>query len=547
MLRLRIVAFLILAAAPAYAESRLPSFYDDLPHEELAKKIINAMSCEELLAQTFMFGWAGQDPAGLLTDWIQTVGLGSVKVFGRNTGDSIKLAHAITLLQKKAASRRFNIPLFVATDQEGGWVRHVKGLTSDSPGNLAIGASGIPHDAYYAGFYISQELRALGINMNFAPTVDLYTHYDSTIIGPRSFGEQPEQAGRLGAAFMQGSRQAGVLTTAKHFPGHGATGLDSHGFLPQIAISKKTLYERELVPFITLIDKGIPLIMSGHLSFPHIIPNNIPATFSRYMLHTILREQLGFNGLIITDDMMMKAAIDYAGGIAQAVQLALEAGNNIIESSTTPRFYHAFWQNTLQRVKTDKAFYTLVRNSAYRIILTKLRYFKSPNHVPIYPDITAIPEKVPDPAAQAFFLSLAARSVTSVRNKDMPYYPDAADRIMLAGNYSYFFNAGKKRFPQASTFYLTENITAHAAQADTIIYCLAKKDEIAPLQKLLARYPEKRIFVISALSPVHIKAVPEAKNILAVYSYSPPAFTAAFAALCGDFTPRGHMPIDNIQ
>ena len=138
-----------------YDAKKLPNFYDNVPNEKLAAEIVENMTDEELLAQTFMFGWAGQDPGDLLLSWIQDSGLGSIKVFGWNTGDSRKLAKSISILQKKSLEGRFGIPLFVATDQEGGWVRHVKGLTSETPGNLAIGASGIPQDSYYSGYYIS--------------------------------------------------------------------------------------------------------------------------------------------------------------------------------------------------------------------------------------------------------------------------------------------------------------------------------------------------------------------------------------------------------
>lgn len=172
-----------------------------------------------------MFGWAGAEPSDLLNSWVIDRGLGSVKVFGWNTDDIRLVAKSVKTLQKEAASRRFRIPLFVATDQEGGWIRHVKGETSDTPGNMAIGASGYAFDAYYSGFYINREIRALGINMNFAPTVDLYTNLDSSVIGPRSFGSDPVTVGILGEAFAAGSMDAGVIPTAKHFPGHGDTSL----------------------------------------------------------------------------------------------------------------------------------------------------------------------------------------------------------------------------------------------------------------------------------------------------------------------------------
>lgn len=541
-----IIAGLLFSGTRAYTQNKLPNFYDNLPDEELAAAITEEMTDEELLAQTFMFGWAGQEPGDLLVSWIEEAGLGSIKIFGWNTGDSKKLAASILNLQKKSMEGRFSIPLFVATDQEGGWVRHVKGLTSETPGNLAIGASGIPKDAYYSGYYISKELRALGINLNFAPSVDLLTDLNSTIIGPRAFGDSPAAAGLLGTAFMQGSRDAGVLTTAKHFPGHGDTSVDSHGRLPQINISEQTLRSRELIPFKQMIDAGVPAIMTGHLNFPAVSPNGEPATFSKYLLNDILRGEMKFDGLIITDDMMMHGAINFAGGIAQAVRMALEAGNDIVESSTTPRRYQPFWQDNLKYVKQNPQFKKRIKDAAYRILLAKLKYFKSGNHVPIFPEPSTIAELVPDKEGEKFFLSLAVRSVTLVRGKNIPFKPKKNERILLASDYGDFFKYGLKRFPEAKTTPLSGTVF-HTRNFDTLIYCLSDNYSSDILKKTMTKYPEKNYIVISILSPTPLIKIPEAETVLSVYSYSPVSFTAAFAALCGDFIAAGKMPVSGIK
>lgn len=342
-MKLKVVAFFFCSVifTVAFADSAKIDFWSDIPPEPLSKKLVESMGDEELLAQILMFGWAGAEPSDLLNSWVIQRGLGSVKVFGWNTDNIQKVAKSVRILQQEAASRSLKIPLFVATDQEGGWIRHVKGETSDTPGNLAIGASGYPLDAYYSGFYINREIRALGINMNFAPTVDLYTNLNSSVIGPRSFGSDPVDSGILGEAFAAGSMDAGVIPTAKHFPGHGDTSLDSHGRLPQIEIDARTLVNRELVPFEYLIKAKIPAIMSGHLSFPQIESDGTPASLSKKFLTDILRRQMNYDGLIITDDMMMNGATLFAGSFHRAVMMAIEAGNDIIISSTTAGLYDA--------------------------------------------------------------------------------------------------------------------------------------------------------------------------------------------------------------
>ena len=256
------------------------SFWDNKPNDQLAREITDSMTNSELYSQILMFGWAGAEPETLLYDWVAR-GLGNVKVFGWNTNDIHLVAKSINSLQKSAQNNRFQIPLFVATDQEGGSIRHVKGDTLITPGNMAIGAAGYPADAWYSAYYISREIKALGINMNFAPTVDLFTNHDSSIIGTRSFGDDPNKVGILGAAFAAGSIAAGVIPTVKHFPGHGDTDLDSHGRLPVIDIDFETFKNRELVPYNYIIQEETPALMSGHLSFPQIDSTGAPASLSK--------------------------------------------------------------------------------------------------------------------------------------------------------------------------------------------------------------------------------------------------------------------------
>ncbi|OQB04351.1 MAG: putative lipoprotein YbbD precursor [Spirochaetes bacterium ADurb.Bin215] len=540
-----IILLVMLFVSTAAARGTEPDFWDPVPDQELARNILSRMTDEEKLAQILMFGWAGLDPSPLVLDWVEERSLGNIKIFGWNTDDTFKVAKAITLLQGKAAKNRFGIPLFVATDQEGGWIRHVKGRTSQTPGNLAIGASGLPSDAWYSGYYISRELAALGINLNFAPTVDLYTDHASTVIGTRSFGEDPEGAGILGASFVAGSTAAGVLTTAKHYPGHGDTGMDSHGHMPVIRIDEKTLFERELVPFRRLVEAGVPAIMSGHLSFPEITGNRIPATFCPYFLDDLLRKQLGFDGLIITDDIMMNGATDYAGSVSRVVELAIEAGNNIVESSTTPSFSDPLWRNTLNRMKRDEQFRARVEDSVLRVLVAKLAYFKGTNPVGIYPEIADIADRVPDPDGASFFQSQAVRSVTVLRNGKEPHVDAKSGSVLIASQFATFLDIGRQRFPDASIFGVNDRLGSIAGNYDTIIFCLSSDYSLSVLKKL--HHLRDRLIVVSAMSPVLLGDVPWVESAIAVYSYSPWSFTAAFGAIAGDFVPTGTLPLKDIQ
>jgi len=547
-------AIIAAAAFPLFSLS----FHDNGSPEDLAAAIETAMSDEQALAQTFMLGWVGAEPSPLIIDWIRDRNIGGVKIFGWNTSDTQRLARTVGELQKVSLDGSFNIPLLVATDQEGGWVRHVKGSTSETPGNMAIGATGYPRDAYLSGYYIGKELALLGININFAPTVDLFTNRDSTLIGPRAFGNDPVKAGILGAAFMKGQQAAGVIPTAKHYPGHGDTDLDSHGVLPKINIDFKTLWDRELVPYRMLSSEGLPAIMSGHLAFPLTEAGSQAASLSPWFLKTVLRDIIGFRGIVITDDLMMTGATSATGRLSIAAKQALLAGNDIIMFSQTPFLYDQVWTYLASSMRTDEEFRKSVRIAARRILELKLRYLRGESSVPYVPDLKKAAANIPDPEGQAFFLNLAARSVTIIRNSApgrtdgyketiFPLTREKAGRVLLAGKYRDFFISGGAAFPNADVYRYQESWDAsefsmYARNADTVIFCLSDASDLRLLRTI--ERMNKKVIVLSILSPVHIENVPWVNGVVAVYSYAPESFAAGFSAIIGKISANGILPYE---
>lgn len=520
--------------------------------EEIASAIVNEMSDEELLAQTFMLGWVGAEPSPIIVDWVRDRGIGGIKIFGWNTDDTVKLAETVGTLQKLSLGGKFQIPLFIATDQEGGWVRHIKGVTSETPGNMAIGASGVPRDAYLAGYYIGRELALLGVNMNFAPTVDLYTNTGSRLIGPRAFGDDPIKTGILGTAFMKGQAAAGVMATAKHFPGHGDTDLDSHGILPEINADINLLWERELLPYRMLSKENIPAIMSGHLAFPNTPAGMEPASLSKWILTDLLRERIGFNGIIITDDLMMNGAAVSAGSLSRAAKQALVAGNDIVMLSKTPNLYDPIWTMLLNSMKNEPEFKSRVKNAAFRILKLKHEYLRNDNAVPYIPDLEKVKTSFPNPEGESFFLNLAARSVTLIKNSEdestadlFPLTNEAAGKILLAGYYEEFFDNGKAAFPNADTFRYSSarnipELRYAARQSDTIIFCLSDENDMSLLNSL--QDLGKKIIVFSILTPIYLEEASWVDGALAVYSYAPASFAAGFSAMLGKIPFQGVLP-----
>ena len=529
------------------------TFWDDVPNEQLAHELVDQMTDTELFSQILMFGWAGEEPENLLYEWVER-GLGSVKVFGWNTNDIHLVAKSISSLQKKSQENRVQIPLFVATDQEGGSIRHVKGDTLITPGNMAIGASGYPADAWYSAYYISREIKALGININFAPTVDLFTNHESSIIGIRSFGDDPQKVGILGSAFAAGSMAAGVIPTVKHFPGHGDTDLDSHGRLPVIDIDFETFKNRELVPYLSLIKEDVPAIMSGHLSFPQIDSSGAPASLSKYFLTDLLRNQLGYKGLIITDDMEMVGATIYAGTISNAFKLAIEAGNDIILSSRTAQLNEALWYRNLNLMSTDEEFKARIKDAAYRVIKAKLDYYKGGGEIaPLYPDPQTIDEFIPDKEGTAFFTEQACRSITVEKQGMLPLNKETCGRILVMGSLTSFFEDALLRFPQAGQVHYTydtgpnetqwviDQLPSITANFNTIIICVSNDNHVK-----IANYFKdsgKNVIVLSTMSPELTKSLSWCNAILLGYSWRCEySFKAMLAVVNGEFVPEGIKP-----
>jgi beta-N-acetylhexosaminidase len=528
------------------------SFYDDETPEELAAAIEQAMTDDQALGQVFMLGWVGAEPSPLIMDWIRDRNIGGVKIFGWNTEDTTRLARTVGALQEASLRGRFKIPLLVATDQEGGWIRHVKGSTSETPGNMAIGASGYPRDAYLSGYYIGRELALLGINMNFAPTVDLFTNRDSELIGPRAFGSNPVNVGILGAAFMKGQQAAGIIPTAKHYPGHGDTDLDSHGVLPRIEVSFEMLWNRELIPYRMLAAEGLPAVMSGHLAFPQTKAAMVPASLSSWFLQDLLREKMGYRGIIITDDLMMNGATLWAGSLSRAAKQALLAGNDIILFSKTPNMFDPVWTFLSSSMKEDAAFRMRVRDAARRTLVIKLRYLRGERAVPFIPNLQKVASGLPDPEGNAFFLNLAARSATLVKpppqngpSAVFPLKPENAGRVLLTGQYLDFFKAGKAAFPGAVSYWYSEasaELMTYARQSDTIIFCLSDYAGVRLLRQLQPL--KKKVIVLSVLSPVYLESVPWVDGAVAVYSYAPESLAAGFSVITGRIAAGGKLPYE---
>ena len=247
-----------------------------------------------------MVGFHGSEIPESLVNLLQDELVTGVIWFRRNIVDTKQVARVNKEL------RRLRPELLIAVDQEGGPVRRLREGVTDIPAMRQIRG---PEDAEAIGGILGRELFALGFNMNLAPVLDVDSNPANPIIGERSFGAKPEWVAELGIALHRGLTAAGVASCGKHFPGHGDTDLDSHLDLPVLPHEMDRLERVELPPFAAAIAAGIPALMSAHILLPALDPK-VPATLSPTILKTLLRSKLGFDGLILSDDLEMQAVAD---------------------------------------------------------------------------------------------------------------------------------------------------------------------------------------------------------------------------------------------
>jgi beta-N-acetylhexosaminidase len=280
------------------------------------------MTLQEKIGQLFILGFEGTRPARSITQLIKKAHVGGVILFARNLKNAVQIAKLTNALQSLSP----RMPLLIAVDQEGGRVSRLPKEFTRFPSAAAIGAARSTELAYRAADCTARELRAVGINMNLAPVLDVKTHPANQVIGDRAFGSDPALVGRMGLAVMAGLQDNRVAACGKHFPGHGATQADSHEELPTFSHSVQHLVEVELRPFRHAIANGLAALMTAHVLYPVLDPK-WPATLSQRIITGLLRQQMGFKGVVMTDDLEMKAIALPSG---EAAVQALTAGADMI-------------------------------------------------------------------------------------------------------------------------------------------------------------------------------------------------------------------------
>jgi beta-N-acetylhexosaminidase len=336
------------------------------------ERLLAEMSLEEKIGQMIMTGVAGPAFNAQTASLIETYHFGSVVYFAQNAQDPAQTLALSQGLQQAAANSGQGVPLIIAIDHEGGSVfRFAQGLTH-FPSPMALGAAGSPDLAYQAAAASARELLAVGVNTSLAPVLDVNDEPLNPVIGVRAFSGYPDPAAQLGAAYLRGLQENGVIAAAKHYPGHGSTIEDSHVTLPIVNKDRLQLAQSDLVPFQAAIQNQAGLILVGHVAYPQVDPSGEPATLSPVLVEHLLRGELGYAGVVMTDAMSM-GAITNRYTTQEAALKAVQAGVDLL-AYPEAEMAIAARQAILAGVQDGSIRPSRIDESAGRVLRLKQRY-----------------------------------------------------------------------------------------------------------------------------------------------------------------------------
>ncbi|GAA2735613.1 glycoside hydrolase family 3 protein [Pedococcus aerophilus] len=559
------------AATPLGAPQAVPAG----PHGWVTSTLAR-MTLEEKVGQLFIQNVYGKDATtpdarniplyGVATpaEVVQKYHLGGVIYFAWT--DSVQNPPQITALsngvQKAALTQqgsKVRIPLQVATDQEQGVVTRVGPPATQFPGSMALGASRSADDARTAARITGEELKAMGINTNFAPDADVNVNPLNPVIGTRSFSSDPKLAADMVGAQVRGYQQdAGVAASAKHFPGHGDTATDSHVAFPIITHTRQQWEQLDAPPFKQAIADGIDMIMTAHLNFPALDDSGDPATLSKPIMTGLLREELGYKGVIVTDSLAMQGVRDLYGDPEVAVR-ALSAG--VDQLLMTPAMDEAY-AAVIGAVKSGRISRADLDAKVRRVLELKVERGIVAHP---YADASALDDVVGTAEHLAAADAITDRTTTLVKNdaKTLPLatagkkvlvtgYGVTTTKTLAAGLAEHGATTTAKDTGTSPTDAQIADAVAAAASQDAVVVTTMKAwdkavtDPKGGQQKLVKQLlaTGKPVIVVATRDPYDIAYLTEAPTYLATYSYSPVAIEAVARVIAGEVAPTGKLPVD---
>lgn len=562
--------------ATAVAGTATPQASPQAAAEALARAEMRGMSLEQKIAQLFVVSVWGKSidevhPTNQANYGVDTpaqvvekYGVGGVIYFNNSGTDNVdnpaQVAALSNGLQRAATRTNTRIPLIVSIDQEGGNVTRLESPATEFPASMAVGAGRSAEDAEAVAAINGRELRAMGINQNFAPVADVNSNPANPVIGARSFSSRPELVSRLVAAEVEGYQEGNrasrtVSSSAKHFPGHGDASTDSHTGLPNIGRSAAEWRATDMPPFRAAIKAGVDSIMTAHIQVPSLDPSGVPATLSKPILTGLLRGELKYKGVIVTDALGMGGANVFPP--AEIPVMALEAG---VDQLLMPPNLQVALDAVKAAVDSGRLTERRIDQSLLRILILKLKrgILTSP-----FVDESKVATVVGTPAHVARIQQVSDRTTTVLRN-DANLLPFTAspgkvlvtgigDTVFTARSPQWLADSLNRRGATATALPTGANPTAAtiagavtAAGTNDVVIVLTNnlKDRVAQRNLVTALLATgKPVIAVAAQIPYDAGYV-DAPTWLATYGWRAHAMESLAKVLLGEVSPTGKLPVD---
>ena len=503
------------------------------------------------VGQLFMVGFDGLEPDAVIGRLIREQRVGGVILFRRNVHTPAQVSALCRRLQEINAEVS-EVPLLIALDQEGGMVMRIEQGVTPIPAAMAFQAAGSVYDCEQMNFVNGDEMRQLGVNMLLAPVLDVNNNPLNPVIGVRAYGEDADTVIEYGIAAMRGQRRAGVIVTAKHFPGHGDTAVDSHYAMASVPHSQERLRSVELAPFRAAIADGVDAIMTAHVAFPAFERDaSLPATLSRKVLTGLLREEMGYDGAVISDCLEM-GAISEGVGVAAGAVATLLAGTDIVlvshredrQRDAIAAVLGAVEQGLIPVERIEQALRRVLRLKQARAVGAWQDRPPAPPAL-MKPEALALSRKIQfaalrqagkfrplDLSLPVVLLTFEVRDRTEIdevatgRNKEArsSMLPALLEAGVDVREYALGADAPDEEVAAALAF---------AADAPQIVVQTYNAMLVEGQRRLLAALPQQRLWVVAGRLPYDLDLAPEAQGRLAAYGCRPAALEPVAARLAG--------------
>ncbi|GAB7128850.1 beta-N-acetylhexosaminidase [Silvimonas sp. JCM 19000] len=499
------------------------------------------LSLKQKIGQLLMVGFDGLRANAHIETLLREHHVGGVILFRRNVDTPVQVAALNRELQQINAEHS-NIPLLIGVDQEGGMVARVEEGVTPLPSAMAFRAAGSVDACETLTRYANAELHALGFNINFAPDLDVNNNLRNPVIGVRAFGDNPGDVIEYGMAALRGIQAAGMAATAKHFPGHGDTDVDSHLGLPRVPHDRARLDAIELAPFRAAIAAGVDTFMSSHVVFPAFEADaDTPATMSHAVLTGLLRQQLGFDGVVFTDCMEMDAIAKGVGTVAGAVA-AFKAGADIVLVSHTQALQQGALALLERAVLSGEISEARIDQSVARVLALKSRRAMAQwqqlngEMLPLQlrqPAALALSEQVHaqavtlegpcaplQPALSVFLITLEVRTRSEI--DEVARRDDTLAAPLRALGYT----VEEVRLPASPEIVDLERVQRLAETAAQVV-CVSYNAVLNPAQqRLIALLPRQRLWLVAGRLPYDLDLAPGAAGRMTAYANRPAALSA---------------------